>query len=114
SGGRTRRRQTAPPVGRALGAALTSLLTGLPGHRVLPGLAVDRVLLAPAAVFLELDPVRIVPLRLVRLVIAPLALGARKGDRDSDSGCHISSLGKCGTAWRGRGAAPRVGGLQPE
>ena len=37
---------------------------------------VQRVLAAPAAVLLELDAVRRVPLRLVRLVVAPLALGA--------------------------------------
>src|SRR4051794_17635360 len=53
-------------------------------------LPVRRVLPAPAAVLAELDPVRGVPLRLVGLVVAPLALGAGEGDRNSDS-----ALGHC-------------------
>src|SRR5205085_6832848 len=48
------------------------------GH--LPGFPVERVSAAPAAVLLELDPVGRVPLRLVGLVVAPLALGARERD----------------------------------
>src|SRR5205814_6959220 len=39
-----------------------------------PGLLVVRVPSAPAAVLAKLDPVRIVALRLLALVIAPLAL----------------------------------------
>jgi hypothetical protein len=44
------------------------------------------VLAAPAAVLVELDAVRRVPLGLERLVIAPLALRAGERYRNSDSG----------------------------
>ena len=56
----------------------------------LPGLPVRGVLAAPPAVLLELDPIRGVPLRLLGLVVTPLALGACERDRDSDSGGHCS------------------------
>ena len=46
--------------------------------------------LAPAAVLLELDPVRGVPLGLLRLVVPPLALRAGERDCDSDSSGHFS------------------------
>jgi hypothetical protein len=52
----------------------------------------NRVLTAPAAVLLELDTVGRVPLRLVRLVVPPLALGAGERDRDSNSGCHLDRV----------------------
>jgi hypothetical protein len=42
----------------------------------------------PAAELLRLEAVGIVPLRLVRLIVPPLALGAGESDRDSHSGCH--------------------------
>src|SRR5436190_8461112 len=48
------------------------------------GLLVRRVPAAPAAVLAQLDPVGIVALRLLALVIAPLALLARECDGDSD------------------------------
>ena len=55
----------------------------------LPGLPMQRVTPAPAAVLLELDAVGRVPLGLLGLVVAPLALGARERDPNSDSGlCH--------------------------
>src|SRR5687767_9665389 len=57
----------------------------------LPRLPVHRVLPAPAAVLVELDPVGGVPLGLLRLVVAPLAFVARKRDRDSYSGGHSSA-----------------------
>jgi hypothetical protein len=56
----------------------------------LPGLPVRRMAAAPAAVLLELDPIRGVPLRFLGLVVATLALRAGERDRDSDSGCHCS------------------------
>src|SRR5581483_7001081 len=56
----------------------------------LPGLPVDRVSTAPAAVLLELNAVRRVPLGLVGLIVAALAFGASERDCDSDSGCHFS------------------------
>ena len=55
-------------------------------------LFVRGVLPAPAAVLLELDAIGRVPLRLVRLVVAPLALGAGERDRDSYSGCHLDRV----------------------
>src|SRR5262249_44494241 len=58
----------------------------------LAGLPVRGVTAAPAAVLLELDPVRRVPLGLLRLVVPPLALGAGERDSDSDSSGHLSSL----------------------
>jgi hypothetical protein len=51
----------------------------------LAGLPVRLMLPAPAAELRELHAVRRVPLRFVRLVVAPLALGAGEGDRNSDS-----------------------------
>src|SRR5262245_63262762 len=82
-------------LGRALdgGAALglrgatgAALGTGLSGH--LAGLPVHSVPAAPTAVLLELDPIRRVPLRLLGLVIASLALRAGERDSDSYSTCH--------------------------
>src|SRR6185312_7515676 len=52
-------------------------------------LPMRRVPAAPAAVLLELDAVGRISLRLLRLVVTPLALGAGERDRDSDSGCHL-------------------------
>ena len=43
------------------------------------GLAVQRVLAAPMAVLLELDPARVVPPVLLRCVVPALALGALQG-----------------------------------
>src|SRR5436190_3178984 len=52
-------------------------------------LLVGRVLAAPRAVLRELDPVGRVSLGLLRLIVAPLAVLARKRDRDADTGlCH--------------------------
>src|SRR5262245_19293511 len=85
-------------LGRALdgGAALglraatgAALGTGLSGH--LAGLPVHSVPAAPTAVLLELDPIRRVPLRLLGLVIASLALRAGERDSDSYSTCHSCS-----------------------
>src|SRR5919201_1372536 len=56
----------------------------------LASLPVHSVAAAPAAVLLELDPVGRVPLRLLGLVVAPLAFGAGERDPNSDSGCHFS------------------------
>src|SRR5213078_80408 len=49
-----------------------------------PGLLVRRVAAAPAAVLAQLDPVRIVALRLLALVVAPLALLASQRHGDSN------------------------------
>src|SRR5262245_38636865 len=72
------------------GAAGAALRTGLSGH--LASLPVDSVPATPATVLLELDPVRRVPLRLLGLVVAPLAVIAGERDSDSYSGCHSCSL----------------------
>src|SRR5437762_11000048 len=53
--------------------------------------SVDGVVPAPAAVLAQLDAVGRVPLRLRRLVIPPLAVGASEGDRVSYSGCQAES-----------------------
>src|SRR5215217_845067 len=67
---------------------------GAPNGSVGPlaGLPVHSVPAAPAAVLLELDPVRGVPLRLLGLVVAPLAIRAGERDSDSYSGCHNCPL----------------------
>src|SRR5918911_79143 len=49
-----------------------------------PGLLVIGVAAAPAAVLAQLDPVRVVALRLLALVVAPLALLASQRHCDSD------------------------------
>src|SRR3954471_17563742 len=85
---RRRRRSSRPGEGGLLGATVAPLLTARLGHRLLAGLPVRGVRAAPAAVLLELDAVGRVPLRLLRLVVPPLALGARERDCDSDSGGH--------------------------
>src|SRR3954465_12590764 len=64
-----------------------------PSDRISPmGLArlpVRGMAAAPAAVLAELDAVGRVALRLQRLVVPPLALGAGEGDGNSDSAlCH--------------------------
>jgi hypothetical protein len=72
---------------------------------------VRRVPSAPAAVLAELDPVGIVPLRLLGLIVAPLALLAREGDGDSDFSASHGSFGRLGrerpTASRGNAKRPR-------
>src|SRR4051812_33765763 len=55
----------------------------------LAGLPVQSVAAAPTAVLVELDPVGRVPLRLLRLIVPPLALRARERDAYSDSCCHL-------------------------
>src|SRR3972149_6560990 len=93
SGRRALRPATAPRGCGCVTAGVTSRAP-LPSRlaRQLPGLPVRRVATAPAAVLLELDPVRGIPLGLLRLVVAPLALRAGERDRDSYSGCHCSFL----------------------
>src|SRR5207237_137294 len=54
-------------------------------------LSMCRVAAAPTAVLAQLDTVRRVPLGLRRLVVPPLAVGAREGDRVSYSGCQLKS-----------------------
>src|SRR6188768_3504637 len=88
---RAARARSGLTCGCACGAPLPA---GLACH--LPRLPMHRVRAAPAAVLLELHPVGGVSLGLLRLVVAPLALGAGERDRDSYSGCHCS-LGSGGT-----------------
>src|SRR5688500_4196938 len=57
----------------------------------LPRLPVQGVAPAPAAVLLHLEAVRRVPLRLLGLVVAPLALRACERDPNSYSCCHRSA-----------------------
>src|SRR3954451_18965803 len=70
----------------------------------LAGLAVSRVPAAPAAVLAHLDPVRVVALRLLGLVVPPLAVVACKRHGDSNvSPGHGSSVGlKRGTGPGGK------------
>src|SRR5207253_5543156 len=82
---RARPRRRAPSARAGRGAAHVSV-------EPLPSLPVRRVPTAPAAVLLELDPVGRVPLRLLRLIVPPLALRAGERDCDSDSGCHLFLL----------------------
>src|SRR2546423_6375959 len=80
----------------AVGVCLAIALSGLP---------VGRVPAAPAAVLLEFDAVRRVPLRLLGLVVAPLALGAGERNPNSDSGCHLFS--SCSEYARSSGGGAR-------
>src|SRR4051812_30790332 len=74
--------------GPAFGLAIFRPLT-VTGHGGLAGLAVRRVLAAPAAVLAQLDAVGVVPLRLVRLVVTPLAILTSERYRDAYiSACH--------------------------
>ena len=77
------------PTRAALGLAL---LGALPVTRHGSArLLVRRVLSAPAAVFAKLNPIRVVALRLLGLVVPPLALLACEGHGDSNvSACHGS------------------------
>src|SRR2546423_7482109 len=89
----------------AVGVCLAIALSGLP---------VGRVPAAPAAVLLELDAVRRVPLRLLGLVVAPLALGAGERDPNSDSGCHLfSSCSEYARSSGGRGRTSHPRGVVP-
>src|SRR5262245_45781136 len=96
-------------AGRATRVA--PLSSGLASHErlSLPGLAMQRMTAAPAAVLAQLHAVRGVPLGLLRLVVAPLAVGAGERDRDSDSGGHVLSFwsGLKGTA-KGSGGRTRT------
>src|SRR5688572_43505 len=74
----------------------------------LPRLPVQGVAAAPAAVLLRLEAVRRVPLRLLGLVIASLALRARERDPNSYSCCHRLSV-----AFVGRGREVAAVGLEP-
>src|SRR6476469_7757014 len=89
-----RRRRRGPSRGLAGLAPGAPLRAGLASH--LAGLPVRCVLATPAAVLAELDAVGVVPLRLGRLIVAPLALGACERDPDSYAClCHLfSSLGQ--------------------
>src|SRR5918999_15995 len=89
-------------LGQTLGPALCLPLLGpltvtchaYTGARRSAGLLVRRMPATPAAVLAELDPVGIVPLRLLGLVVAPLALLAREGDGDSDVSASHGSFGR--------------------
>jgi hypothetical protein len=58
------------------------------------GLLVGRVLPAPAAVLAKLNPVRVVALRLLGLVVPPLALLACEGHGDSNVSASHGSFGR--------------------
>src|SRR4051794_33378175 len=82
---RTRRNRPRPLRSESAGRSKTtgwSLALG--SRRRLAGLAVRGVLVAPAAVLLQLHAVRVVAAVLLGDVVAPLALGAREGDLRPD------------------------------
>src|SRR6266550_2060000 len=89
----------APSLARALARSPSRLLeigalaacAGLASH-YLSGFPMERLRPAPAAELLGLETVRRVSLRLLRLVIPALALGARERDRNSYSCSHVSSF----------------------
>src|SRR5207253_7710282 len=83
--GRAAPSSSRPPAAAARGAPGAAVAFAWPSA----GLPVQGVASTPAAVLAELDPVGGVPLRLLRLVVAALALGASEGDRDSYSGGHL-------------------------
>jgi hypothetical protein len=57
---------------------------------------------APAAILPELDPLRIVPLALIRLVVPALALLACEGDSDPNvSASHVALPEKLVVEWFG-------------
>src|SRR5581483_8048664 len=85
---RERRSRRRPPAGPPPGARRAAACAS---RGPLARLPVQRVPAAPAAVLPKVPPVRGVPLRLLRLVVAPLALRAGERDRDSDSGGHLVS-----------------------
>jgi len=58
------------------------------------GLLVGRVLPAPAAVLAKLNPIRVVALRLLGLVVTPLALLACEGHGDSNVSASHGSFGR--------------------
>src|SRR5688572_3387030 len=74
----------------------------------LPRLAVSRVRAAPAAVLPELHAIGRVPLRLLGLIVASLALRAGERDRDSDSGGHVVSSGRGVRKGGGTGSGGRT------
>jgi hypothetical protein len=57
-------------------------------------LLVRRVLATPAAVFAKLNPVRVVALRLLGLIVTPLALLACEGHGDSNVSASHGSFGR--------------------
>src|SRR5579885_3169182 len=86
-----RRRSAGAAAGSRRGARLAAARSWRISAISSSSLPVRRVPPAPAAVLPELDPVGRIPLRLVGLVVAPLALGAGERDRNSDSGLgHVS------------------------
>src|SRR5437763_10406119 len=77
-------------------------------------LAVRRVLAAPAAVLAQLETVRRVPLGLVALVVAALALLAGESDRDPDvSSCHRSGESSAGLVLRSGAPALPIRASRP-
>ena len=97
--------------GRGRVALLAPGTAGLPCHLLgtlrSAGLAVSCMTTAPAAVLRELDAVGRVPLRFHGLVVAPLAVGAGKRDRNSNSGFRHRLL------FRSDRVAVAAGGLEP-
>src|SRR4051812_18667706 len=94
------------PAARAVRAAADA--SAVPStDRRLASLPVRGVMTTPPAVLLELHPVGGVPLRLLRLIVPPLAFGAGERDCDSDSGGHFPCLP------RGERVPVAPGGLEP-
>src|SRR5581483_5449041 len=91
-GGRDAADESSAPTLRVLVTCHIDDCRGIHLVSALASLPVNRVAPAPPAVLLELDPVGRVPLGLLGLVVAPLALRARKGDSDSYSCGHFLSL----------------------
>src|SRR5436305_3707508 len=79
-------------------------------HGVLPALsrlAMRRVALAPATVLAQLEPFRVVPLALIRLVVPALALFTGESRSDPDVSAGHLALPKRG-GWSGSGTGPRA------
>ena len=103
-GRRDRRRCSPPQEPPAVGArAAPSLVCGCEPRRAFPSLArlaMRGVALAPAAIFAQLEPFRVVPLALIRLVVPAFALFTSESCSNPDvSTGHVGASRK--TRWSG-------------
>ena len=86
----------APELGSTWTWALSLALLGALAvtRHASASLFVRGVLPAPAAVLAKLNPIRVVPLRLLGLVVAPLAVLACEGHGDSNVSASHGSFGR--------------------